>query len=304
MKKIIITGATGLIGKKLVNSLIEKKYEVVVFSRDLQKAKLQLPNVKEFVEWDYKKPEKWKSSLEKIDGVIHLAGVNLFARRWNKEFKKEILDSRQISTKNLVEAIKQCISKPKVFISASGIGFYGDRNDEELNDSSTPGKDFVADVCKIWEFESQQLSKINLRNVQIRTGLVLSTEDGALKQMLPAFKMFFGGPLGNGKQWSSWLHIDDIVGIYLYALENETITGPLNAVSPHPVMMKYLAKTLGKILKRPSIFSVPNFILKLVVGEAAEVVTASQRVIPDKLVKNGYKFKFTKLEDALRDLLK
>lgn len=304
MKKIVVTGATGLIGKKLVNSLIEKKYEVVVFSRNIQKAKLQLPNVKEFVEWDYKKPEKWKSSLEKIDGVIHLAGVNLFARRWNEEFKKEILDSRQISTKNLVEAIKQCISKPKVFISASGIGYYGDRNDEELNDSSTPGKDFVADVCKIWEFESQQLTKINLRNVQIRTGLVLCTEDGALKQMLPAFKMFFGGPLGNGKQWSSWLHIDDIVEIYLYALENETITGPLNAVSPHPVMMKYLAKTLGKILKRPSIFSVPNFILKLVVGEAAEVVTASQRVIPDKLVKNGYKFKFTKLEDALRDLLK
>lgn len=304
MKKIIITGATGLIGKKLVNSLIEKKYEVVVFSRDLQKAKLQLPNVKEFVEWDYKKPEKWKSSLEKIDGVIHLAGVNLFARRWNEEFKKEILDSRQTSTINLVEAIKQCTNKPKVFISASGIGFYGDRNDEELNDSSTPGKDFVADVCKIWEFESQQLTKINIRNIQIRTGLVLSTEDGALKQMLPAFKMFFGGPLGNGKQWSSWLHIDDIVGIYLYALENETITGPLNAVSPNPVMMKYLAKTLGKILKRPSKFSVPNFILKLVVGEAAEVVTSSQRVIPDKLVKYGYKFKFKKLEDALRDLLK
>lgn len=304
MKKIIVTGATGLIGKKLVNSLIDKKYEVVVFSRDLQKAKLQLPKVKEFVEWDYKKPEKWKSSLEKIDGVIHLAGVNLFARRWNKEFKKEILDSRQISTNNLVEAIKQCTNKPKVLISASGIGFYGDRNDEELFENSTPGKDFVADVCKVWEFESQQLTKINIRNVQVRTGLVLSTEDGALKQMLPAFKMFLGGPLGSGKQWASWLQIDDIVGIYLYALENETITGPLNAVSPNPVMMKDLAKTLGKILKRPSIFSVPKFILKLVVGEAAEIITASQRVIPDKLTKSGYEFKFTKLEDALRDLLK
>ena len=304
MKKIIVTGATGLIGKKLVNSLIEKKYEVVVFSRDLQKAKLQLPNVKEFVEWDYKKPEKWKSSLEKIDGVIHLAGVNLFARRWNEEFKKEILDSRQISTKNLVEAIKQCTNKPKVFISASGIGFYGDRNDEELSDNSTPGKDFVADVCKVWEFESQQLTKINIRNIQIRTGLVLSTEDGALKQMLPAFKMFFGGPLGNGKQWSSWLHIDDIVGIYLYALENEKITGPLNAVSPNPIRMKDFARTLGKVLKRPSLFPVPKFILKFVVGEATEVVTASQKVIPEKLIKSDYKFKFTKLEDALRDLLK
>lgn len=304
MKKIIVTGATGLIGKKLVHSLIDKNFEVIIFSRDIKNAKSLFPGVKDFVEWDYQKPDEWKSGLEKVDAVIHLAGVNLFAKRWDSNFKKMIKDSREVSTKNLVEAIIQTNNKPKVFISASGIGFYGDRKDDALKEDSPPGNDFVADVCKAWEFESLNLNKVNVRNVQIRTGLVLSKEDGALKQMLPAFKFFAGGPLGNGKQWTSWLHIDDIVGMYLHALDNEKISGPVNAVSPHPIRMKQFAETLGIVMKRPSLFPVPKFILQLVVGEAAEVVTASQKVIPDKLIKNNYKFKFKDLEAALKDLLK
>ncbi len=147
------------------------------------------------------------------------------------------------------------------------------------------------------------MNTANVRSVQIRTGLVLSPEDGALKQMLPAYKLFVGGPLGNGKQWSSWLHIDDIVGIYLHAIDNQNLSGAVNAASPNPVRMKEFAKTLGKVLNRPSFFPVPKFVLKLVVGEAVEVVTASQRVIPDKLVKSGYQFKFTNLEETMRDLL-
>lgn len=304
MKKIIVTGATGLIGRKLVASLIEKKIEVIILSRDVRKAKSMFPDVKDFVEWDYQKPDEWKSRLENADAVIHLAGVNLFAKRWNSNFKKMIKDSREVSTKNLVEAIIHSNNKAKVFISASGIGFYGDRNNEVLTENSTSGNDFIAEVCNAWELESQQLNKANIRNVQIRTGLVLSKEDGALKQMLPAFKFFVGGPLGNGKQWTSWLHIDDIVGMYLHALDNDKISGPLNAVSSNPIRMKEFAKTLGKVIKRPSLFPVPKFMLKIIIGEAAEVVTGSQKVIPDKLIKNGYKFKFTKLEDALKDLLK
>jgi uncharacterized protein (TIGR01777 family) len=304
MKKIIVTGATGLIGRKLVASLIEKKFEVIILSRDVRKAKSMFPDVKDFVEWDYQKPDEWKSRLENADAVIHLAGVNLFAKRWNSNFKKMIKDSREVSTKNLVEAIIHSNNKAKVFISASGIGFYGDRNNEVLTENSTSGNDFIAEVCNAWELESQQLNKANIRNVQIRTGLVLSKEDGALKQMLPAFKFFVGGPLGNGKQWTSWLHIDDIVGMYLHALDNDKISGPLNAVSSNPIRMKEFAKTLGKVIKRPSLFPVPKFMLKIIIGEAAEVVTGSQKVIPDKLIKNGYKFKFTKLEDALKDLLK
>jgi len=304
MKKIIVTGATGLIGRKLVASLIEKKFEVIILSRDVRKAKSMFPDVKDFVEWDYQKPDEWKSRLENADAIIHLAGVNLFEKRWNEKFKSQILESRELSTRKLVDAIRSTVKKPDVFISASGIGIYGNGSDEILDEQSTIGNDFLADVCKVWEDESQKVEAFGVRSVQIRTGLVLSNEDGALKQMLPAFKMFFGGPLGNGKQWSSWLHIDDIVAIYLHALENVSISGPINAVSPNPITMNEFAKALGKVLNRPSLFSVPKFMLKIIIGEGAEVVTGSQKVIPDKLIKNGYKFKFTKLEDALNDLLK
>ena len=304
MKRIIVTGATGLIGRRLVHSLIDKNFEVIIFTRDVIKAKSILPEVRDFVEWDYLKPDKWKSNLENADAVIHLAGVNLFAKRWNSNFKKVIKASREVGTKNLVEAIIHSNNKPKVFISASGIGFYGDRKDELLLENSAGGNDFIAEVCKVWEYESQKLSGVNVRNVQVRTGLVLSRHDGALKQMLPAFKWFVGGPLGNVRQWLSWLHIDDIVDIYLYALDSEKISGPINAASPNPIRMKEFAKTLGKVISRPSLFPVPEFVLKLVVGEAAEVVTASQRIISEKLLINGYKFKFENLEEALRDLLK
>ncbi|MFZ1517604.1 MAG: TIGR01777 family oxidoreductase [Ignavibacteriaceae bacterium] len=303
-KRIVITGATGLIGKKLVNALIERNDEVVIFSRDIKKTRLIFPSIKEVIEWDYQKPDLWKSNLENSDAVVHLAGSNLFAKRWNNEFKKSIIESRQVSTKNLVDAIKLCNKKPEVFISASGIGYYGDCGDKILIEDSPIGNDFLAEVCKIWESESAKVETANVRSIQVRTGLVLSSEDGALKQMLPPFKMFFGGPLGNAKQWFSWLHIVDIVGIYLHAIDNQNLSGAINAASPNPVTMKEFAKTLGKVLNRPSLFPVPKFMLRMVVGQAAEVVTASQRVIPDKLIKNGYEFKFTSLEVALRDLLK
>ena len=303
MKKVIVTGATGLIGKKLIQALLDRNDEVVIFSRDIKKAKSIFPVVKQFIEWDYHHPEKWKSNLENSDAVVHLAGLNLFAKRWNDEFKKSIIESRQVSTKNLVEAIKLCNKKPEVFISASGIGYYGDCRDNLLTEEFPNGNDFLAEVCKIWESESAKLDTANVRSVQIRTGLVLTPEDGALKQMLLPFKLFIGGHLGNGKQWASWLHIDDIIGIYLHAIDNQNLSGAVNAASPTPVRMKEFAKTLGKVLNRPSFFPVPKFVLKLVVGEAVEVVTASQRVIPDKLVKSGYQFKFTNLEETMRDLL-
>jgi uncharacterized protein (TIGR01777 family) len=303
-KKIVITGATGLIGKKLVNALINRGDDVIVFSRDVKKAKSIFPKAKECIEWDYREPELWKNKLYNSDAVIHLAGINLFAKRWNNEFKNSLLESREISTRNLVDSIKSCNNKPKVFISASGIGYYGDCGDKILYEDSPSGNDFLSDVCKVWESEARKIEQFGVRSVQIRTGLVLSPEDGALKQMLPPFKFFIGGPLGNGKQWSSWLHIDDIVGIYLHTIDNANIFGAVNAASPNPVRMKEFAATLGKVLNRPSLFPVPKFMLKLVVGEAAEVVTASQRVDVKKLLNTGYKFKFEKFEDALRDLLK
>lgn len=303
-KRIIITGATGLIGKKLTNALINRGDEVIVFSRDAARAKSIFPKAIDYVEWNYRKPEEWKSKLENSDAVIHLAGINLFAKRWNNDFKKTVLESRKLSTNNLVEAIISVAKKTEVFISASGIGYYGDCGEAVLDETSPKGNDFLADVCDVWESEAKKIGDYGIRNVQIRTGLVLSPEDGVLKQMLLPFKLYIGGPLGNGNQWWSWLHIDDIVGIYLYALDNSQLQGPLNAASPNPVRMKEFANSFGKVLKRPSLFPVPKFVLKIVIGETAEVVTASQRVNVKKLFESGYKFRFEKLEDALRDLLK
>lgn len=303
-KRIIITGATGLIGKKLSKSLIDRGDNVIIFSRNKDKAKSMIPGAKDYIEWDYSKPEVWKINLENTDAVVHLAGINLFSKRWNENFKKEIIESREVSTRNIALAINSCINKPKVLISASGIGYYGDCGDKILDEDSSAGNDFLADVCKVWEGEARKVEQFGVRSVQIRTGLVLSKEEGALKQMLPPFKFFIGGPLGNGKQWTSWLHIDDIVRIYLYAIDNNNLNGPVNAASPNPVTMKEFAKTLGKVLQRPSLFSVPKFALKVVVGEAAEVVTASQRVDVKKLSNSGFKFKFNFVEEALINLLK
>lgn len=303
MKRIIVTGATGLIGQKLVSALIERGDEVIIFSRDITKAKTIIPNANEYVEWDYIKPELWKTKLDNSDAVVHLAGTNLFAKRWNDSFKNEVLKSRQISTKNLVDAIKSCSNKPQVFISASGVGYYGDCGDTILDETSSLGNDFLAEVCKVWEGESKRVEDAGVRSVQIRTGLVLSTEDGALKQMLPPFKFYIGGPLGNGKQWASWLHIEDIIGIYLHAIDNTELRGAVNAASPNPVRMNEFTNTLGNVLHRPSLFPVPKFILRLVIGEAAEVVTASQRVDVQKLLNSGFKFKFDFIKEALKDLL-
>ena len=302
-KRIVVTGATGLIGRKLVRALIQRGDSVIVFSRDAEKANSFFPKAMESVEWNYRHPEQWRYKIENSDAVVHLAGVNLFAKRWNDEFKRIVLESREVSTKNLVEAIKSCTNKPEVFVSASGIGYYGDCGETVLNENSAKGNDFLANVCEVWENESVNVEESGVRSVQIRTGLVLSTEDGALKQMLPPFRFFIGGYLGNGKQWASWLHIDDIVEIYLHAIDNSSLTGSLNASSPNPIRMKEFAQTLARVLQRPSLFPVPKFILRLVVGEASEVVLASQRIDVKKLVESGYKFKFEILEDALRDLL-
>lgn len=304
MKKIIITGATGLIGQQLTIKLTDMGYKITIFTRNPDNAQKKLPNVHKVVKWEYDYVDEWLHELESVDAVIHLAGANLSTKRWNKEYKKLLYDSRIISTKKLIEAIKTVERKPKVFITASAIGYYGNRSDEILTEESEPGKDFLANLCNDWEKEAKNVEQFGVRSVQIRTGLALSRNEGALKQMLPAFKYFIGGPLGNGKQWYSWLHIEDIVNVYVKALESEILSGPINAVSPNPVTMKKFAKILGDVLHRPSFFSVPKIILLLVIGQVAEVVTSSQRVVPEKLLNSSFKFKFEKLEDALRDILK
>jgi hypothetical protein len=302
-KKIIVTGATGLIGIELCKALKARGESITVFSRNIESAKRILGNEFNYVKWNYENPGEWQESLADKDAVIHLAGANLFAKRWTENYKKEILESRYISTKNLVSGLKNSQSKVKIFICSSGVGYYGSRGNEILTESSSAGNDFIADVVKNWEGEAAEASAIGVRTAMLRQGIVLSKKGGALAKFLPPFKFFIGGALGNGKQWFPWIHIDDLIAIYLFILDNSEISGSVNVVSPNLVTMREFVKVLGKTLHRPSVFSVPEIALKIMLGEAASTILSSQRVVPQELIDKGFKFKFEKLEEALKDLI-
>jgi uncharacterized protein len=301
-RKIVITGATGLIGREICGKLHESGDEVIVFTRELNKARQIFPYVNKLVEWDYNKPELWNRELNEKDAIIHLAGANIFGKRWSTSYKKIIMDSRKIATKNLVDSIKKANNGPKLFISSSAVGYYGSSGNEQLTEGSPAGTDFLSSVCKEWEFEAKQVEKFDVRRVNIRTGIVLSEKEGALKKMLLPFKLFVGGSLGNGNQWFPWIHIHDIVNIYLFSLNNE-ITGEINGTSPNPVKMKDFARTLGKVLHRPSFLSIPEFAIKIALGEGAQSLLSSLRVIPQKLNRSSFKYKYDQLEEALNSLL-
>jgi uncharacterized protein (TIGR01777 family) len=307
MKKIIITGATGSIGKLLSLKLTNRGDEIVVFTRDVNSAKDKLDHVKNFIKWDYEKINEWKEYLNEIDVIVHLAGANLGTKRWNKEYKKLAYESRVISSRNLVEVIAISDNKPTAFISSSAVGYYGNRGDDHLNEDEGRADNFLSKLCSDWEKEAANVETLGVRRVSVRTGLVLNKGEGLLKQMIPSFKLFLGGYLGNGKQWFPWIHIDDIVGIYLHAIDSESsgggLSGAVNAASPGIVRMKEFAKTLGRVLHRPSFVPIPKFVIKVLKGELGNYVTDSQRIVMDKLLKSEFKFKFENLEEALRDLL-
>jgi uncharacterized protein (TIGR01777 family) len=304
MKKIIITGATGSIGRNLVKKLSEQEDEITVFTRNPADTKKKLPSVSKIIKWDYNKLDDWKHNLNGVEVVVHLAGANLAAKRWNEDYKKLAYDSRILSTKKLVEAIKSVEQKPNAFICSSAVGYYGDRGDDILSEDEPPANNYLANLCADWEKEAESVETLGVRRVSVRTGLVLSKNEGLLKQLLPSFKFFMGGYLGSGKQWFPWIHIDDIVGIYLHAIENGSIKGAVNGASNGIVTNKEFSKTLGKGLKRPAFFPIPKFALKIVSGELGEYFSDSQRVSVDKILKNGYNFKFENLEEALKDLIK
>ena len=302
LKKIVITGASGLIGTRLAKALINRGDYVYIFTRDIDNTKNIIPDAAEYIKWDYKKPDTWAEHLDNKDAIIHLAGASISGKRWTAYYKEIILKSRELSTKNLVNVINSIPCKPSSFICASGVNYYGDSGDQLLTEEKGPGNDFLADVCRIWETEAENVEKAGVRRISVRTGVVLSLKEGALKKMLLPFKLFAGGPLGSGSQWFPWIHLDDIVDIYIYLLDNNNLKGSFNACSPDTVTMDEFAKALGKIMHRPSVFKVPKFALTLAAGEAAEVITASLKVFPKKLMEVGYKFKFGNLKDALADL--
>jgi len=301
MKKVIITGATGFLGKRITEELISRGDEVTIFTRSAKNAKQNISDAYDYVEWNTEL-KNWQQKLEDKDVVIHLAGENVMARRWNVEHKKNILSSRVKGTRSLVNVIEQLKKKPQAFISASAVGYYGN-SEKPVNENSAPGKDFLSGVVSAWESEASKVESCGVRRISIRIGIVLDANEGALVPMINQFKFFVGGPIGKGEQWFPWIHIEDVIQIFLFAIDNQNISGALNASSPNPMRMNEFCKTLGRVMHRPSLVKVPAFIIKILFGEAAEVLLNGAQVIPEKTIRAGYKFKFETAEDALKNLL-
>jgi hypothetical protein len=301
-RRVVVSGATGLIGKKLCEQLTLKGYELVVLSRNPEKARKVVPGAA--VAWEPSaEPGAWASVIDGAYGVVHLAGAPVFGPRWTEKYKQEIRDSRVLGTRGLVAAMRAAEKKPAVFVCGSAIGYYGFRGDEELDESGAPGDDFLAQVTVEWEQAGAQAEQEGIRTVLLRTGAVLDVSEGALPTMLPAFQLFMGGPILPGTQWFSWVHIDDEVGLIMLALEDERARGPLNATAPTPQTNRDFSATLGKVIGRPSWLPVPKFALIALLGEVGNMVAEGQRVIPRKALDLGYKFRYTTSEEALRQLL-
>jgi uncharacterized protein (TIGR01777 family) len=241
---------------------------------------------------------------EKIDGIINLAGRNLADKRWNDKFKKEVYDSRILTTGKVVELILAMSRKPEVLLSASGVDYYGDKGESDIYEDTPNGNNFMGKLCKDWEAEAYKAEAFGTRVVALRTGFVMAKDSKAVKKLSMPFKFFIGGPIGSGKQYMSWIHIDDIVGIYLFALDNPAVKGAVNAAAPNPETMKQFCKNMACEMHRPSIFPVPGFIVKIAAGEMGDVILAGRKALPKKITRLGYKFKYENAADAWKDVFK
>jgi uncharacterized protein len=305
--KVLVTGATGFIGKRLVKELARDGHDVVILSRNSDGVSERIVVPCEKFTWHPESEPAPRAAFQGVNAVFHLAGESV-AKRWTADQKRKIQMSRVLGTRHLVQTLSQIQQEtpdrlPEILVSASAIGFYGDRTDETLSESSSAGQGFLASVCREWESEVFS-PPLNLRRVALRTGIVLGEEGGALQKMLPPFRMGAGGPLGSGLQWMSWIHIDDLVGMFLFAWKNKGVNGVLNGVSPHPVTNLDFSKALGRALNRPVFMKVPAFALKVLMGEMAEMVLASQKVLPASSAVLGFSFRYPELNLALESILK
>lgn len=298
-KNILITGASGLIGERLTQMLVSRNHRVSHLGRSKKAG-----NVPSFV-WDITKGHLDENALTNVDAVIHLAGASVGEKRWTPNRKKEILESRTQSTKLLFKALSERKHNVKTFASASAIGFYGFDNDGVMISEQYPaGKDFLASVTRQWEEEVDKLNGLGLRTVKLRIGIVLSEKGGALKQMATPVKLFVGSPLGSGDQYVSWIHLDDVCNMFVKAVEDQSMNGAYNAVAPNPVTNRELTKAIASALNKPMMLPpVPAFALKIILGEMADIVVTGSKVSPEKMLKAGFEFRFTRVEDAVRDLL-
>ena len=294
--KIFITGGTGFVGKTLAPALVRAGGEVTILSRS---GKGELPGVS-WVEGDPTQRGGWQETVKGHEVVLNLAGASIFAR-WTEEAKKVLRESRMLTTRHIVEAMEG--GTGKTFLSTSAIGYYGFHGDEPLTEDSPPGGDFLAMLARDWEAEAREAEKKGCRVVVTRFGIVLGEKGGALGQMIPLFEKFVGGPLGSGKQFFSWVHIEDLSRAFLFLLEHPEISGPVNFTAPNPVRNKELAQTLGKIMNRPAFLPAPGFMLRLILGEFGSILLEGQRVLPQKLLQAGFQFQYPEIEGALRQVI-
>lgn len=298
--RVTVTGATGLVGPAVIAELRARGAEVTVLSRDPRRAEERLQT--EAVGWDPLSEPAPARALAGRDAVVHLAGEPI-AQRWSEAAKRSIRDSRVSGTRNLVEGLRVSDARPRVLLSSSAIGYYGPHGDEPLDEEAPPGQDFLARICVEWEAAASAAGELGMRTVQIRTGVVLDRHGGALGQMLTPFRLGLGGPVAGGRQYLSWIHREDLLGMILSALEDERWSGPVNATAPDPVTNREFSKALGRALHRPALLPVPAAALHLRFGAMAEIVTAGARVLPAKALVLGYEFRHPELDEALRSAL-
>lgn len=306
--RVAVTGATGFVGRQLVERLIQQGHQGVVFVRNAAKAsqlfqKFSRPDL-DIVIYQPKDSGSWQATLAACDGVVNLAGEPLFDDRWNAASKQEIIESRAKGTDKIVEAIAHSPTKPTVMVSASAVGYYGTSETTIFNEKSPAGDDFLAQVCQAWEHAASQVTEQGVRLVIVRIGIVLGPKGGALARMLPPFEFFGGGPIGTGRQWIPWIHRDDLVSLIVRALTDTTIAGVYNATAPQPERMKDFCQILGTVINRPSWLPVPGLALELLLGEAAQVVLKGQNVQPEQTQTAGFEFAYPSLKSALEEILK
>ncbi len=296
--KLVVTGATGFIGTTLCRTLLDKGHTLVLLTRS--SAPEPSTANKQWLQWTPGIAAEWQKTVDGADGIINLAGEPIAARRWTSSQKTHIRSSRILSTRSLVEAAEKARHKPAFLLNASAVGYYGPHGDDPLTEESRPGGDFLATVVREWEEEAKKAEPLGLRVVRLRTGIVLGPKGGALAKMVPPFKFYLGGPLGSGMQWMSWIHLEDEVGLILHLINDQGVSGAVNATAPNPVRMREFCQTLGEVLRRPCWAPVPGFALQILLGEMSDMLLTGQRVLPAAAEKSGFQFRYPTLRAALQ----
>ncbi|MFO7860710.1 MAG: TIGR01777 family oxidoreductase [Desulfosalsimonas sp.] len=297
---VLITGAAGFVARHMIRDFVQRGWTITAVDRNEPPEWLKDDNI-HYIRADTSKPGSWQDAVAKADAVVNMAGKNIFSR-WTKKYKQLVYDSRIQTTNNLVDAMAE--GRPGVLCSTSAVGYYGDKGDHPVDESASPGDDFLARLSIDWEKAALAAQEKGVRVVLPRFALVMAKDGGALAAMLPSFRFFVGGPMSDGTHWMPWIHMDDLVGATAFVIENPDMSGPVNFAAPNPVRNREFAKTLGRVLSRPAVLRVPGFVLKMAMGELGKLMLNSQRAVPARLLEAGFEFQYPELEGALAAVLR